>query len=166
MLVAHPCDLQGDLILECPVRTTTTARVAVRNPLSTEVTLKGSTTSKLVTVAPSTVLPPYSVTPITVSYRPLLVGEAEAALKLECPELGAYEWGLKLRGASTPPEKAITFNAPLGVRETHVFRFMHYLEEKADYKVGGSGSDADLHMEWQEANSSCIAVLNQVRIVL
>jgi hydrocephalus-inducing protein len=109
--------------------------VALRNPLDTQVTLRGSTTSKLVTVPPTLVLPPDSVTPVTVSFRPLLVGEAEATLKLECPELGVYEWGLKLRGASTPPEKAITFNVPLGVREAQTFRFMHYLEEKADYKV-------------------------------
>lgn len=134
--------MQGELVLECPVRTVATARVAVRNPLDTEVTLKGSTTSKLVTVLGSIVLPPDSVTPVTVSFRPLLVGEAEAVLRLECVELGVYEWVLKLRGASTPPEKAITFNVPLGARETQTFRFMHYLGERADYKVRLGGGAA------------------------
>lgn len=54
------------------------------------------------------------------SFRPLLVGESAALLKLEAPELGVNEWELRLVGAATPPDKALTFSTPLGGREAQV----------------------------------------------
>jgi hydrocephalus-inducing protein len=55
-----------------------------------------------------------------VGYRPLLVSASEATLQIESPELGLFEWGLKLAGLSTNPERSLTFNVPLGSRETQV----------------------------------------------
>ncbi|KAJ9512718.1 hypothetical protein QJQ45_019009 [Haematococcus lacustris] len=134
-LSASPAARQGELVLECPVRSSTAARVSVRNPLDSAVTLRGSTTSKLASVAASTVLAPNATSQVPVTFRPLLVGEQEAVLKLESTELGVYEWGLRLKGVPTIPEKVITFNVPLGGRETQVFKFRHLLDDKADYKI-------------------------------
>ncbi len=77
---------------------------------------------------------------VDVRYRPLLVGSNEAVLKLESGELGLYEWGLRLGGAATNPERSLTFNVPLGGREGQLFRFTHWLDDKADYKVSFKSS--------------------------
>lgn len=132
---ASPAPPQGTLALECPVRTTTSTRVTLRNPLPQEVVAKATASSKLVNVPATITLPPNSHHTVPVSYRPLLVGEQEGSLKIESPELGVYEWGLKLVGVATNPEKALAFSVPLGGRETQVFRFTHFLEDKADYKI-------------------------------
>mgnify|MGYP001811241453 CR=1 FL=1 len=59
---------------------------------------------------------------LDVRYRPLLVGAADATLRLECPELGLYEWGLRLAGTAVNPERGLAFSVPLGGREAQVFR--------------------------------------------
>lgn len=66
------------------------------------------------------VLAANSTTTLEVRYRPLLVGSSDAVLRLESQELGVYEWKLKLKAASTNPEKSLTFSAPLGTRDTQV----------------------------------------------
>jgi len=63
----------------------------------TEVTLKGSTTHKSVSVPPSTLLPPGAVSHVSVTFQPLLVGSTNTTLKLECTELGLYEWDVELQ---------------------------------------------------------------------
>lgn len=60
-------------------------------------TLKGSSTSKSLTVPATTLLPAGAVTHVTLSYLPLLVGTTTATAKLECAELGVYEWDLELQ---------------------------------------------------------------------
>ena len=139
------------------MRTTTSSLASVRNPLDTEVTLKCSASSKLVTVPPTVTIPPNSTAAVALSFRPVLVGEQEAVLRLESAELGVYEWGLKLAGLPTNPEKALSFSVPLGGRETQVFRFKHWLEEKADFKVGGRavGGTAGGDLLWLLLLAAC-----------
>ncbi|KXZ49496.1 hypothetical protein GPECTOR_21g722 [Gonium pectorale] len=134
-IVASAAAQRGTLGLECPVRTQTTARVSVANPLPEDVTLRATASHKGV-VVPATVLVRAGATAdVEVRYRPLVVGSQEGTLRLECPELGAFEWALRLGGTPTNPERGLTYNVPLGAREAQVFRFTHWLEEKADYKV-------------------------------
>lgn len=74
-----------------------------------------------VTIVPAApVLRANTTTDIEVRYRPLLVAPAEGVLKLECPELGSYEWQLRLSGTATNPERTLGFSVPLGNRETQV----------------------------------------------
>jgi len=77
-----------------------------------------------------------ATTELEVRHRPLLVGATDAALRLESPELGLYEWGLRLAGTAVNPERALTFSVPLGGREAQVFRFTHFLAERTEYRVG------------------------------
>lgn len=133
-MAASP-ERRGTLQLECPVRTLVSTRVSVANPLPDDVTAKASATHKQVQVPPTIVLKGGTTTDIEVKYRPLVVGASEAALKVECAELGVFEWGMKLGGTPTNPERSMAFNVPLGSRETQLFRFAHWLDEKADYKV-------------------------------
>ncbi len=125
---------RGSLSLEAPVRTYASTKVSIRNPLDVDVTLSASCSNKQVVVPAKLTVAANSVAQVEVGYRPLLVSESEATLKIDSPELGLYEWGLKLAGISTNPERSLAFNVPLGSRETQVFRFTHWLEDKADYK--------------------------------
>ncbi len=113
-----PC---GTLSLECPVRTQTSTKITLTNPLASDVTLKPSISSKQVTLSPEqVVLRAGSTSEVEVQYRPLLVGPSEGSLKLESAELGVFEWVLKLVGVATNQERTIGFSVPLGSRETQV----------------------------------------------
>lgn len=82
-----------------------------------------------VTVYPQPpILKSSATTELELRYRPLLVGNSEATLKLESPELGLYEWALRLGGTAINPERSLAFSVPLGGRETQVFRFTHFLQ--------------------------------------
>jgi len=141
---------RGSLSFECPVRTQTSTHISVANPLDVPVTLKATVSSKQVSLLPDPpVLAANTTTSLEVCYRPLLVGSSEAKLLLESPELGQYEWGLRLTGAAGNPERSLGFSVPLGMRETQIFRFRHWAPEKADYKCafqnsssGGSSSSS------------------------
>lgn len=139
-LVASPPASRGTLSLECPVRTQTSCKVTVANPLPEDVTVKAASSNKQVVVPATVVLRANASTDVEVRYRPLVVGASEATLKLESAELGLFEWGLRLAGTPTNPERSLGFNVPLGGRETQVFRFTHWLDEKADYKVSFKSS--------------------------
>jgi hydrocephalus-inducing protein len=66
------------------------------------------------------VLAASSTTALEVRFRPLLVGSSEAVLRLDSPELGLYEWRLRLTGAPTNPGRSLGFSVPLGTRDTQV----------------------------------------------
>jgi hypothetical protein len=79
------------------------------------------------------------------------VGACEGTLRLDSPELGAFEWSLRLAGTAVGPERGLAFSVALGGRETRVFRFTHFLPEKAEYRCslksaaggGGGGGGGD-----------------------
>jgi hydrocephalus-inducing protein len=101
-----------------------------------------SCSNKQVIVPAKLTVPANSVAQLEVAYRPLLVSDpTEATLKVESAELGLFEWGLRLAGISTNPERSLAFNVPLGNRETQVFRFTHWLDDKADYKCTFKGAE-------------------------
>eukprot|EP00775_Hariotina_reticulata_P008964 gene8964-9139_t len=132
----------GLLVLECPVRSQTSTTISVTNPLAAPVTLKPNISSKQVSLRPEApVLAAGSSTTLEVCFRPLLVGTSDALLRLDSQELGQYEWKMKLTGVPTNPERSLAFNVPLGSRDTQVFRFMHWLPEKAEYKCSFRGSN-------------------------
>ncbi|GMH35419.1 hypothetical protein BSKO_03287 [Bryopsis sp. KO-2023] len=133
-LVASTPQSQGDVHLECPVRTQATQNISIRNPLSKDVAATASCNNRQVSVAGDIVLKSNSATSIPVAFRPLVVGEASVPLTLRCPELGQYEYNLELKGVPAGPERSLTFNVPLGSLETQVFRFTHWLPDKCEYK--------------------------------
>jgi hydrocephalus-inducing protein len=90
-----------------------------------------------VTVHPNPpVLRARATTELEVRHRPLLVGSSEGAVRLECAELGCYEWGLRLAGTAVNPERSLAFSAPLGGRDTQPLRFTHFLGDRAEYRCG------------------------------
>jgi hydrocephalus-inducing protein len=109
-------------------------QVSIRNTLDSDVVMSATCSNKQVVVPAKITVPANSMAQMEVGYRPLLVAETEAVLKVDSLELGLFEWKLKLAGLSTNPERSLAFNVPLGSRETQVFRFTHWLDDKADYK--------------------------------
>lgn len=78
-------------------------------------------------------LPPKQTTDVAVQYRPLLVGTSEASLSLQSKELGTYDFALKLVALDITPERSVGFSVPLGARDTQVYRFTHWSDQKCDY---------------------------------
>ena len=119
-ITVGPSGSQGTLVLEGPVRTRITRSIKITNPLPSEVTMAVACANKQVLVPSSVVLPANDTVEVEVPYRPLLVGEAEASLKLSSKALGGYEYLLKLKGTAAGPEGNLTINVPLGSSETQV----------------------------------------------
>lgn len=117
---AGPAKLQGTIRLEAPVRSRVTQLVAISNPLATEVVMAVVCSSKQVSVPANLTVPAGTTANLEVAYRPLLVAEAEASLKLSSKALGVYDYQLKLKGAAAGPEGSLAISVPLGGSETQV----------------------------------------------
>ena len=122
---AGPAGLQGTVRLEGPVRSRVTQTIAISNPLQSEVVMAVACSSKQVVVPTSVTVPAGATASIEVAYQPLLVGDADASLKLSSKALGMYEYQLKLKGAAAGPEGNLTISVPLGSSETQVITHLH-----------------------------------------
>eukprot|EP00898_Chlorokybus_atmophyticus_P005824 jgi/Chlat1/6242/Chrsp44S05765 len=134
--------------LECPVRQRVMERISITNPLGTDVSLKVKCDSGAISVSDSLYIKASSEGALDIAFRPLLASASDASLVCECPELGRYQYLLHLKGAPAGLERVINFNVPLGGRQTQPFRFMHYLNAKAEYACrfgnkGQSGFEVD-----------------------
>ena len=117
---AGPAGLQGTVKLAGPVRSRITQTVTITNPLQSHVVMAVACSSKQVAVPASVTVPGGAATDVLVAYRPLLVAEAEASLKLSSKALGVYEYKLQLKGDPAGPEGCLTITVPLGGTETQV----------------------------------------------
>jgi len=77
--------------------------------------------SKQVMVPSSVTVPAGSSANVEVAYRPLLVAEGDASLKLISKALGTYEYQLKLKGTAAGPEGSLSITVPLGSSEAQVW---------------------------------------------
>ena len=117
---AGAAGLQGTVRLEGPVRSRVTQNIVISNPLQTEEVMAVACSSKQVTVPSSVTVPAGSSASMEVAYRPLVVAEADASLKLSSKALGVYEYQLKLKGTPAGPEGSLAISVPLGSSETQV----------------------------------------------
>ena len=117
---AGPAGPQGTVQLEGAVRSRVAQNVVISNPLQTEVVMAVTCSSKQVTVPSSLTVPAGSSANLELAFRPLLVTEAEASLKLSSKALGMYEYQLKLKGRAAGPEGSLTISVPLGSSDTQV----------------------------------------------
>jgi hydrocephalus-inducing protein len=101
--------------------------------LEEEVTVQGKCDEVQVQVPASVVLRAKAVTEVSVQYRPLLVAEKDAAVKFSSPDLGEFDYKLRLKGVPTGPERQLEFNVPLGSSEVKKFRFTSWFSGKTDY---------------------------------
>ncbi|KAA6425822.1 MAG: hypothetical protein FRX49_04197, partial [Trebouxia sp. A1-2] len=114
---AGPAGLQGMLRLEGPVRSRVSQTLSISNPLQTEVVMAVACSSKQVMVPSSVTVSAGSSANVEVAYRPLLVVEGDASLKLSSKALGTYEYQLKLKGTAAGPEGSLSITVPLGSSE-------------------------------------------------
>lgn len=120
VFTAGPAKPQGTIRLEGPVRSRVSHLLPISNPLSTEVVMAVVCSSKYVLVPASLAVPAGSTANLEIVYRPLLMVEAEASLKLSSKTLGVYNYQLKLKGAAAGPEGNLAITVPLGGSETQV----------------------------------------------
>ena len=118
---AGPAGLQGTLQLEGPVRSRVSQTLTISNPLKTEVVMAVTCSSKQVMVPSSVTVPAGASANVEVAYRPLLVAEGDASLKLSSKALGTYEYQLKLKGTAAGPEGSLSITVPLGSSEAQVW---------------------------------------------
>jgi len=124
----------GELELRSPVRQRAAHAVTVANPLDTPVTLTCSCPHAQVTVPATLEVPAKGSASAEIFFRPVLVASEEIVpLTLSCAELGTFTYNLKLASSAAGPERGLVFNVPLGSKEVHTFKFMHFLNAKADY---------------------------------
>ena len=138
----------SEIALETPVRQLVSETVTIENPLESSVTLIGSCAHDQVTLPASTTIEPGRRAFIEMTYRPLLVGEETCPASFTCAELGDYKYTLRLRGTPPPLDNSISFSVSLGAKQVLPFRFMHYLNAKAEYtcKFEG-GTDSPFEVE-------------------
>ena len=141
---AGPPDVQGMLVLECPVRQKTTDKVIVTNPLDKDVTLAVTADDSQVAVPAEVVLKAKAIATIDVAFRPILPVESETQLNIQSEELGSFPYLLKLKGVPAESEGRMTFMVPLGGKETQPFQFMHYANTKVEYtcKFASAGGES------------------------
>jgi hypothetical protein len=68
-----------------------------------------------------------------VEFLPLLPKESVGRVVLNSPELGAYQYDLKLIALPSGLERTIFFKVGLGGQQLQTFRFMSYAKQKTDY---------------------------------
>ena len=117
---AGPSKPQGTIRLEGPVRSRVSHLVSISNPLPTEIVMAVVCSNKQVLVPANLTVAAGSTANLEVTYRPLLVAEAEASLKLSSKALGVYDYQLKLKGAAAGPDGSLAITVPLGGSETQV----------------------------------------------
>eukprot|EP00854_Cymbomonas_tetramitiformis_P000766 gene766-1240_t len=141
--------IMGTIPLQCPVRTRISHTVVIENPLKTDVTLTHTCPHGQISLSkPKIDVKANSQVEIPIAFRPVVAEEREVMLTLTCPELGDYVYKLVLQSTQAGVERSLTFNVPLGSRETQPFRFMHYVVTKAEYACEFSkGGDAGFEVE-------------------
>ena len=132
----------AELELGATVRGCAEQRIAIPNPLAREVTLIGACTHRLVGFPAQVTLPASGSAAVAVSYRPLVAGEASAALTFKCPELGTYAYSLRLVGHKAPCTQSLAFDVALGRAEMRTVTFRHFAPSATVYSVKLSDSAA------------------------
>ena len=136
----------SEINLQGPVRQLVSESIVIENPLDMTVTLSGSSDSDQI-IFPETVTIEAGLRGIIeLSYRPLLVGDHAATVSFACEDLGLYRYKVNLIGTTPPLDNSISFSVPLGARQVLPFRFMHYLNAKAEYSCKFQ-SDSDFDIE-------------------
>eukprot|EP00884_Botryococcus_braunii_P008669 jgi/Botrbrau1/17803/Bobra.0127s0052.1 len=152
-LTAGPAAIQGEIKLNAPVRSLIKQQILLQNPLPTAVTLESACENRQIQVPQNITLSPLSQVQMDVAFRPLLVGASTSQLQLTSSELGTYIYNLQLNGLSPPPAAPVSFTASLGTAQTQVYRFTHWLPDKAKYTCTFESKGASVFSTSKEINA-------------
>lgn len=120
-------------VLATPVRCKASWETRIKNPLDSKLLLTGACTTSILSFPRTVELEPHDEAAISIGFMPLLVSEQEAVLTYTCPDIGQYQYNLKLVGQKSPAQGTIQFKVPLGASETKTFQFTNLHPEKCDY---------------------------------
>jgi len=136
------------LELRSPVRQRASTSVTVSNPLDTAVLLTCECAHTQVTCPTTLEVPARGSASAEVFFRPVLVEAGlDVPLTLRCAELGVYLYTLRLSATPAGPERGLVFNVPLGSKEAHVFKFTHFLADKAEYACAFSQASEEFAVQ-------------------
>lgn len=134
--------------LHCPVRQKAVGEISLDNPLDRSVTASCSCDHLQVFAPEKVEIPSRSSTSAQIAYRPVVEEEKDVLLTLSSNELGKFPYTLRLSATAPGPEQALSFTVPLGRRQSQPFKFVHYLQKKAEYSCtfsskGEAGFECD-----------------------
>jgi hydrocephalus-inducing protein len=136
------------IALEAPVRATASKIVTISNPLdaSQPVTFPADDSwwkcdNPNVRVKQLGNMSGASEGNFEIRYRPLLPSEETCMLVLSCPELGDYNYELKLKATAAGTERALNFKSSLGATQEQVFKFRSFVPEGCTYACSVSNKD-------------------------
>ncbi|CAM6101477.1 unnamed protein product [Calypogeia fissa] len=144
MVVVNKGDIVKTIPFECVVRQRMVHTLHVKNPLNAPVTFTVKCDSPEVRLPTTIEIDPAATAAIDIAYRPLLEVQKASYLILTNQLLGEMAYQLDLKCHAGGFDETLHFTAPLGSRQTQVFRFMHYLAAKANYKceLSAEGKEA------------------------
>ncbi|RKO94829.1 hypothetical protein BDK51DRAFT_29881 [Blyttiomyces helicus] len=123
------------------VRQLSTKDIMIVNPLPAVVSFTASCSHPDISLPHSFTLQPRKpLLPIlsaegtcTLEYLPLQAREGTARLTLNSPDLGIYQYDLKLVSTPAGPDRSLHFKVGLGGNQTQTFRFISYAKSKTEY---------------------------------
>jgi hypothetical protein len=128
-----PPGVIGVVELTTPVRQLITREIIISNPTTTHVTFTTNCAVAEITVPHSLVILPKAQIPCVVEFLPVVPKEMVARLSLTSPELGLYQYDLKLTATPAGMERALHFKVGLGGSQIQTLRFVSFSKVKTEY---------------------------------
>ncbi|BFI31149.1 hydrocephalus-inducing protein [Marchantia polymorpha subsp. ruderalis] len=134
MVVANKADVAKVINFEAVVRQRIIHTLHIRNPLQSLVIFTAKCENSEVRIPATIEVDPGASTAMDIAYRPLLESNVVSYITLKNDLLGEVVYQLNLLSYSPGFDDTLSFSAPLGIRQTQLFRFIHYLPTKVNYK--------------------------------
>jgi hydrocephalus-inducing protein len=78
---------------------------------------------------------------IPIDFLPLQPKESTGRIVLSSPELGIYQYDLKLNAIPCGLERSLIFKVGLGSQQIQTFRFLSFAKQKTDYNCKVENSE-------------------------
>ncbi|KAJ3047832.1 hypothetical protein HK097_011139 [Rhizophlyctis rosea] len=115
------------------VRQVCVKEVAVYNPLSVPAVFAVTYSHPDVTLPHTFTVAPKAEFTCPVEFLPLQPRETTTRISFNSPELGMYQYDLRLISTAAGPERSLHFKVGLGASQTQIFRFLSFAKAKTEY---------------------------------
>ncbi|KAJ3036631.1 hypothetical protein HDV00_002527 [Rhizophlyctis rosea] len=117
------------------VRQVCVREVGIFNPLGVPAVFAVTYNHPDVTLPHSFTVAPKAEQSLPIEFLPLQPRETTTRISLTSPELGLYQYDLRLISTAAGPERSLHFKVGLGGSVTQIFRFLSYAKQKTEYAV-------------------------------
>lgn len=119
--------------LTSQVRKSVSDVITIPNPLSTPVTMTVTSNVSDIALPSSFIIGAQSDGTCMFEYLPLKIGQTTGKITLQSPDLGVYQYELRLTATPCPQEKPVHFTTSLGSIQQHTCRFVSFSRGRTDY---------------------------------